>query len=149
MKKPRLTMKQKIFVDEYIKSKGNGTQSALKAYDTTDKVTASVIATENLKKVSVSEELERILTREELSLNTFTTKLSDVIQSEPAKGYSGADIMDAVKTGLKLHGVLQDKKTITSYNLNADLNKLSKYELIELHKKKAQETQAIIDGEEA
>ena len=145
--KRRLTMKQKMFVAEYVKSKGNETQSALKVYDTTDKITAGAIATENLNKPNVHEELNRILTREELSLNTFTSKLSDIVQSEPAKGYSGADIMDAVKTGLKLHGVLQDRKTVTSYNLTADLAKLSKYELIELHKRKQQETDQILQGE--
>lgn len=148
-KKPRLTIKQRLFVKEYIKSKGNGTQSALKVYNAKDKNIAHSIASENLQKPAVKEEMDKILQREDLSLNSITNRLSDIITSEPAKGFSGADVLEAVKTGLKLHGVLTDRKTVTSYSLSGDLNKLSKYELIELHKKKQQETQAIIEGEEA
>lgn len=42
-------MKQKTFVAEYLKT-GNGTQAALKAYETTDYMTASEISKENLQK---------------------------------------------------------------------------------------------------
>ena len=45
----KITKKQKDFADEYLKT-GNGTQSALKAYDTTDAHTAGSIAIENLEK---------------------------------------------------------------------------------------------------
>ena len=140
----KLTFKQKAFVQEYIKSKGNGTQSALKVYDTKDYNIAHSIGSENLQKPAIQEELRTILQRKELSLQTFTNKLSDITASEPAKGYSGSDIVEAVKTGLKLHGVLQDRKTVTSYNLNADLEKLSTYDLIERHKKIAKDTEAIL-----
>ena len=51
-KKPKLTPKQKVFVEEYVKTK-NGTQAALKAYDTTDNLTARVIASENLTKPNI------------------------------------------------------------------------------------------------
>lgn len=47
-----LTKKQKGFVKDYIAT-GNGTQAALKNYDTEDYKTASVIATENLDKPSI------------------------------------------------------------------------------------------------
>ncbi len=47
-----LTKKQKIFVKEYVKTE-NGTQSALKAYDTKDPNTANQIAIENLRKPTV------------------------------------------------------------------------------------------------
>lgn len=147
-RKPHLTYKQKQFTQEYIKSNGNGLQSALKVYDVKNKNVAGAIAGENLKKPIIQEELDKILQREELQLSSITNRLSDIIVSEPAKGYSGADILEAVKTGLKLHGVLTDRKQVTSVNVNADLNKLSKYELIERHKKLNQETQEIIEGEE-
>ena len=138
------TYKQKLFVQEYIKNKGNGTQSALKVYNTTDDNTARMIASDNLTKPIVQQELKTLLQRKELQLDRFTNKLSDIVGSEPPKGYSGADIVEAVKTGLKLHGVLQDRKTVTSYNLNADLEKLSTYDLIERHKKLTKDTEAIL-----
>jgi len=138
------TYKQKLFVQEYIKNKGNGTQSALKVYNTTDDNTARMIASDNLTKPIVQQELKTLLQRKELQLDRFTNKLSDIVGSEPSKGYSGSDIVEAVKTGLKLHGVLQDRKTVTSYNLNADLEKLSTYDLIERHKKLTKDTEAIL-----
>lgn len=59
-KLPKLTRKQKIFVNEYILTE-NGTQSALKAYDIEGKnpdKTASVIAVENLGKPSIINAIE-------------------------------------------------------------------------------------------
>lgn len=53
----KLTKKQKIFANAYIDT-GNGTQSALKAYDTTDDNTANVIAVENLRKPMVMEYIQ-------------------------------------------------------------------------------------------
>jgi len=143
----KLRTKQRLFIQEYIKSNGNGTQSALKVYDTIDKPTAGSIATENLKKPEIQQELKTILQRRDLQLDRFTNKLSDIVGSEPLKGYSGADIVEAVKTGLKLHGVLTDRKVTTTYNLNADLEKLSTSDLIERHKKLSKETQSIIEGD--
>lgn len=59
-KLPKLTKKQKGFVDDYVLSE-NGTQAALKNYDIQsekpEKV-ASVIATENLAKPSIIEAIE-------------------------------------------------------------------------------------------
>lgn len=51
MTEPKLTIKQAKFLKEYLKD-GNGTRAALVAYDTTDRKSASVIAAENLVKLS-------------------------------------------------------------------------------------------------
>ena len=48
------TKKQRKFAKEYVES-GNGTQAALKAYDTESKDTAKSIASENLTKPNVRE----------------------------------------------------------------------------------------------
>lgn len=53
----RLTKKQKDFVKEYIET-GNGTQAALKAYNTDKPNTAKAIASENLTKPNVRAYLE-------------------------------------------------------------------------------------------
>lgn len=56
-----LTEKQEIFVDKYIETGGNGTEAALAAYDTTDRNTAAVIASENLIKPKILDVLEQAL----------------------------------------------------------------------------------------
>lgn len=65
-----LTKKQREFIDEYIET-GNGTQSALEVYDIDPngkdpKKTASVIATENLGKHSIREEITKRITLEDI-----------------------------------------------------------------------------------
>jgi hypothetical protein len=59
IKPRRITVKQKMFAQEYVASKGNGTQSALKVYDVKDDHVAGSIATENLGKPVVAEEIRR------------------------------------------------------------------------------------------
>ena len=143
-----LTTKQKIFVKKYVENNGNGSKTALQVYDVKDSAVARSLASETLAKPNVKQELDRILQTKELGLNRFTDKLSDIVGSEPEKGYSGSDIMEAVKTGLKLHGVLAERKVSTNLNMSADFDSLSKYDLIQLHKKKLAETEAILQDEE-
>ena len=57
-KKNKLTPKQKRFVDKYLET-GNGTRSALEAYDTEDYNTAHSIASENLQKPTIMAYLEQ------------------------------------------------------------------------------------------
>jgi phage terminase small subunit len=144
----RLTIKQNKFINEYVKSNGNGQQSAMKVYDVKNENVARSIASQNLIKVNVRERLDKILQKDSLNLLTITDKLSTIIVSDPVKGYSGSDILEAVKTGLKLHGVLSDRKQITNVNIDAHLSSLSKYELIQLHNKKKKDIDTIINGEE-
>ena len=139
-----VTYKQRRFVEEYIKTKGNGQQAAMRTYNPKNENVARNIASTNLIKPNVKEELETQLQRRGLQLSDFTTKLSQIASSQPSKGYSGADIIDAVKTGLKLHGVLTDKRQVTSLNITADLSKLSEHELMELRTKKQRETDMIL-----
>ena len=64
MTKPKLTPKQRVFVEEYVKSKGNATQAALKAYDTTDYDTAANIGYDNLKKPQIRTITEQLFSLE-------------------------------------------------------------------------------------
>jgi len=52
-----ITKKQKDFADEYLET-GNGTQAALKAYDTDNENTAAVLASNNIRKHKVQAYLE-------------------------------------------------------------------------------------------
>jgi hypothetical protein len=146
-KRIKLTYKQKKFVKEYINTNGNGTKAVLNVYDTKDKRTAAMIASKNLTKDNVQEELKQLLQREEYKVENFTSRLSAIAQDNPFKGYTGADILRANELMLKLHGVLTDRRQVTTVSFNADLNKLSKYELLELRNKKQKETDEILEGE--
>lgn len=64
----RLSVKQQIFAEEFVKSRGNGTKSALAAYETTDPVVASSIATENLNKPLVRLEILHLLKQNQIDL---------------------------------------------------------------------------------
>lgn len=60
MKEAKLTRKQKAFADTLINNpKLSATKAALKTYNTTDRTTASVIATENLAKPSIQIYLDK------------------------------------------------------------------------------------------
>jgi phage terminase small subunit len=83
-----LTIKQKKFINEYVRNDGNGTQAALVAYDTEDEKTASVISAENLAKPSIRERIDEALVSLNLSpeyvLNGFK-KLADNSRVDMAK----------------------------------------------------------------
>lgn len=140
----KLRTKQKLFIQEYVKTNGNGQKAALRVYDTKSANVAANIASENLNKPNIKEELDKILNKGRLKLDLVTDKLADIVAQNPTKGYSGSEIMDAIKTTLKLHGVLTDRKQVTSYNMNVNYNEMSQHELVELRKKKQQETDDIL-----
>lgn len=80
--KSKLTVKQAVFVKEYIKSNGNGTQSALKAYKTTDYNTAHVIAAENILKPTVKEAIEAACGRLQLTPDRVLGRLNAVMDQD-------------------------------------------------------------------
>lgn len=72
----KLTKKQKTFVDAYLVT-GNGTQSALKAYDTDSPQVAEAIGSENLSKPIIQKALAEAL-NDELLVDTHVEMLSQV-----------------------------------------------------------------------
>lgn len=63
MDTPKLTRKQKVFVDAVVET-GNGTAAAMQAYDTNKPNVAAVIASENLRKPNVMEAIQSRITPE-------------------------------------------------------------------------------------
>lgn len=108
----KLTKKQRKFVNEYADT-GNGTQSALKAYNTEDNNTAKSIASENLTKPAIREELAI------LGFNTNTAKrvVGEILSErevEPQHRLKAADLV------FKVTGDYAPEKAIT-LNLDAQL----------------------------
>lgn len=84
-----LTKKEKDFADAYLET-GNGTQSALKSYDTESAKVASVIASENLAKPRIIEYLQE--NAEPVAKNMIRLALS--AESEQVQVAAGKDVLD-------------------------------------------------------
>lgn len=93
----KLTKKQRLFLSEYFKT-GNGTQSALKAYDTDDYTSASVIATENL--VKLREPIKTYMESKGISLGKLVQVLDD--------GLNANRVISAVNTDKQATGATAD-----------------------------------------
>ncbi len=146
----QMTLKQKLFVNKYIEYNGNASKAALAVYNVKPS-TARQVGYEVLTKPYIQKEIQRLLTPGELKLSVFLEKLANIAQTNPPKGYTGADILKAIEIILKLHGVLTDRKQVTQVSISTnygDLTKLTKQELFELRAKRRQETDTFLEGEE-
>lgn len=121
-----LTPKENAFKDTVLKQiaeKGemNGTQAALEVYDTTDPETASAIATKNMSKVSIREQIENALSTQGLDPQSMLKELAGIAQS-PIVKVSGETKLKAITEVLKLHNAYPDKKTGNTVINNKILN---------------------------
>ncbi len=81
-KHSKLTRKQIEFTKEYVATL-NGTQSALKVYDTTSANVASVIGAENLAKPRIKAEIERLLGQNDIQIaEILTVHKRNMLQEE-------------------------------------------------------------------
>lgn len=78
----RLTTKQKAFAEEYIRNGGNGTQAALKTYETEDYQTASSISKDNLQKPLILEELIKTARRLGVTEEKIVSPVIDALDSQ-------------------------------------------------------------------
>lgn len=85
----KLTKKERGFVRDYIET-GNGTQSALKNYDTTDESTAAMIASTNIRKPKIMAYLEE--KAGVAAENIFI--LANTAENEAVKLGANKDILD-------------------------------------------------------
>lgn len=131
-----LTKKQKVFVKEYAKT-DNGTQSALKAYDTDDENTAGAIASENLRKPKIVAVLKSLAERipdellEKVHLEGLTAArmVGETLEPDYAVRHKYLD------SGYKLKGSYAAEKSI---NLNIDAE-ITNPRAVELAKKYEEE----------
>lgn len=102
----KITKKQKQFADKYMET-GNGTQSALATYDTTDLNTAAAISSENLTKPKVIEYLQ-----------SKAERASEIIFEIAEEGESDNVRLGASKDILDRAGFKPTEKTL---NINANI----------------------------
>lgn len=131
--KPRtkLTFKQEMFAQRYIKNKGNGTKTALEVYNPKNERIGQALASENLSKPMVVNRITELMNENKLTLSHCVKKLHKqteatkplVIGSEVQFVPDNASINDALKTSFKLHGVLSDTNiAIDNRSLNLGLS---------------------------
>lgn len=124
----KLTRSQDSFVKGIVSGK-NPTQSAMAAYDVSNPKTASVIASQNLNKLSIREALEEALSSNGLSLSSITSNLGSLANTKPDK-VSGDTVLKANVELLKLHGAYPDKKSFQfSYSVKDKIESMSFQEL--------------------
>jgi phage terminase small subunit len=106
----KLTPKQKAFVREYKKNGGNGTQAAIKAGYSEN--TADVIATENLRKPSIKEALEKeekkLQEKYEYTIDDMVRELDDVKMKADSEQNRQAQIK-AIELKGKAFGLFVEK----------------------------------------
>lgn len=89
MARATLTPKQKKFVNKYVET-GNGTQSALEAYDLDSPTVAATIASENIRKPNVRAQIESYAKRAAERVEA----LAESAKSEYVKLQANVDILD-------------------------------------------------------
>ncbi len=134
----KLTRKQTVFVRELATGK-SGTQAAMAAYDVSNSKTASVIASQNLNKLSIREALD-----EALCLNGITP---DLITSE-IKALATKQV-DKVSGDVKLKANIELLKLMGAYpgTKHANLNVNIKAGIKDLTMSQIKEELMVIDDE--
>lgn len=105
----KLTRKQTAFIKGIVEGKP-ATQAAMIAYNVTKAKTASVIASQNLNKLSIREALDEALRAEGLTVDILAKNIGNLANSTPQK-VSGDTVLKANVELLKLHGGYPDKKS--------------------------------------
>lgn len=117
-----MTIKQKIFVTEYLKNR-NGTKAAKKAYKIKSESVASTIAHENLKRPNIQEAVSMAMLKHDLTLDKALVPIAKslrakkVIQIEGDYFETDVDDLDLQLKGsdrvLKLMGINQNNNNST------------------------------------
>ncbi len=140
-----LTKKERGFIKDYLDS-GNGTQAALKNYDTTKEIVAANIASENLRKPKVRAMIEEAAEGASIRI----VEMSKTAENETVRLNANKDILDRA-------GYKPIEKNV---NLNVDLDiadtpdevlrtVANKLEEIDLHSATSEEDHPGSDGETA
>ena len=120
----RLTLKQSRFAKEYVANGGNGTQAALKVYNSDDYDTAAHTAEDNLKHPQIQQEVEHLANQEGVTRSTILRKFNH-ISSKEAEKWSGDTIL---KANIQLASILGmypgSKHTNLNVSIKGDLAKM-------------------------
>lgn len=124
----KLTLKQQLFVEEFIKSK-NATSAVLKVYNVKNKNVAAVIGSENLRKPNIKQYVSELLARQgydakrhsELILNGARATKKDCSSGEITPDWQARyKFIDMLN---KISDIYPNHKTVTT-KLSDDLESI-------------------------
>lgn len=141
----KLSIKQKKFVKRYVET-GNATQAALEVYNTKNPKAGNKLANDNLSNPKVIEEIDKVLAKQGISLETTTSRLHDIANWTPDKVSSDTVLKANIELIKLLKGYPESKKVIDKRVMRVNLNSKDYKELIQDYKTKNQEIQEIIDS---
>lgn len=111
-----MNAQQQLFVQAYLtEAKGNGTRAAILAGYS--ERTASVIASQLLRKPAIKAEVERHIKQVDLTTQARLRRLGKIADAEP-KAISAADVISANALILKVNGALKDNSTDSRITVN-------------------------------
>lgn len=133
-----MTLKQKKFVKEYLKT-GNGTQAALQVYDTQDPHTAQAIASENLSKPVIKDQIDEALAKNGITPQLITDQIKGLAIKE----------VDKISGDVKLKANIELLKLMGAYpgSKHANLNINLKGNIKDLKFNEIKEELKVIDSE--
>ena len=103
-----MTLKQLLFLKEYLRS-GNGTQAALKVYNTTNYRSAGVISHQTLHSKEVKQFLRNSLENVGLSDQNIAKYLAQVVEAgtspQALRAATPTDGLEAIKLAAQLKGL--------------------------------------------
>jgi len=132
MKQRRLTLKQKLFVDEYIKTK-NATKAAMKIYDTKSKTMAAVIGSENIRKHNVAQRIEQVLRDAKYEPVASVRSIMSIEEKGNKRPETYSASLKASEMLLKMSSLLIEKSQHVS--LSANIDNMAPTDLLILKKK--------------
>jgi len=128
--KRKLTFKQKGFVMDFVKTKGNATEAAVRNYNVKSRDVAKVTGCLNLKKPLVIREIERVMEEKNITDELMMDKLKEGLEAKVVSAYKGGskqtDIPDMnirhkyLDTSLKVKN-LYPAQQIETKNINIDV----------------------------
>lgn len=110
------TIKQRKFVKEYLENGGNGTQAALKAYNTSDLRSAKTMASENLTKLTVKQLLEQQSEYAMYDQISIREELKESKKDYAVRSTVNRDILD--RAGYKPVDKIEQTNVVLSVNLD-------------------------------
>lgn len=108
----RPTLKQRLFVQEYVKNGGNGVQAAAKTSNGKNYNTLKTYAKKSLRSPIVQEEIEKLLNEAGLSRRSTIRKLSLAADRGLQEGKATvSDALRAIDMSLRLHNLYPERVT--------------------------------------
>lgn len=119
--KPKLTVKEKKFVKEYVSNGGNGTHAVLASYDTTNSNAARAMAPDILARPSVRDAVEKALEKHGITIDAAVAPIAAGLKATNDDGKTDHSIrLKASGMALNLMGVGKgDGSTTIVFNTDA------------------------------